>query len=127
MSDSTEAPVLTVGQLGAGLSLSESLWHGRPVISYAELIDVGMHLRRDSAGAPLNIEPILARFKKKEKKEPSSFDLSVNMIVVRRSSLTYDILDRPAPADGRFDPSHIAVSDIRADLEAPRLSDSTIS
>ena len=124
VSDSTEAPVLTVGQLGAGLSLSESLWHGRPVISYAELIDVGMHLRRDSAGAPLNIEPILARFKKKEKKEPSSFDLSVNMVVVRRSSLTYDILDRPAPADGRFDPSHIAVSDIRADLEAPRLSDS---
>lgn len=124
VSDTTGSPALTVGHLGAGLSVTETLWHGRPVISYAELIDVGMHLWRDSIGAPLNIEPILARFQKKEKKGPSSFDLSVNMVVVRRSTVTYDILDCPAPADGRFDPSHIAVSDLRADLEAPRLSDS---
>ena len=51
VSDTTGSPALTVGHLGAGLSVTETLWHGRPVISYAELIDVGMHLWRDSIGA----------------------------------------------------------------------------
>lgn len=124
VADSTGTPVLTIGQLGAGISFSETIFHRRPVITYAELIDVSLALSRDSIGAPLNIEPILAALRKEDTGKKSSFDLSVNMIVVRRSRLTYDILDRPAAPDGRFDPSHIDVSGIRADLEAPRISDS---
>lgn len=114
---------LAVGHLGAGISFIESIWNKRPVITYAEIIDLHMKLTRDSAGAPLNIDPIIARFRKKESKGPSAFDLSVNMVVIRRSSLTYDVIEAPARENGHFDPSHIAVSDLRADLRAPRISD----
>lgn len=124
VADSTGRPALTVGHLGAGISVAESLWHGRPVVTYAELMDINVRLTRDSAGAPINIAPIIDRFRKKEPGGPSAFDLSVNMVVVRRSALTYDILDSPPPEHGRFDPAHISVSDIRADLRAPRISDS---
>lgn len=47
--------------------------------------------------------------------------------MIRRSSFTYDILDAPARVEGHFDPSHIAVSDIRTDLRAPRISNDNIS
>lgn len=124
VADSLGRPILTVGHLGAGVSYTETLIHRRPVVTYAELIDVSLALSRDSAGAPLNIEPIIARFKKSDGNSPSSFDLSVNMVVIRRSSLTYDQLDTPRPEEGRFDPTHIAVTGIRADLSAPRISDS---
>ena len=30
VSDTTGSPALTVGHLGAGLSVTETLWHGRP-------------------------------------------------------------------------------------------------
>lgn len=49
---------LAVGHLGAGISFIESIWNKRPVITYAEIIDLHMKLTRDSAGAPLNIDPI---------------------------------------------------------------------
>ena len=118
---------LRIGHLGAGVSISESLWQRHPVVTYAEIIDLEAHLWRDSVGAPLNIAPIIERFKKKEPGGKSTFDLAVNLLVIRRSSFTYDILDAPAREEGHFDPSHIEVSGIRADLRAPRISNDNIS
>ncbi|MCM1522392.1 MAG: translocation/assembly module TamB [Muribaculaceae bacterium] len=125
VNDSLDRNILTIGHLGAGVSFAETIWQHRPVITYAELIDVSVSLSRDSVGSPLNIAPIIERFKKKDNNGPSSFDLSVNMVVVRRSHLTYDILSAPSAPEGHFDPSHISVSDIRADIRAPRISDSS--
>ena len=118
--------ILSAGHVGAGVSIIESLWTQRPVITYAELLDVDLRLNRASKDAPLNIAPILERFKKKEKKGPSKFDLAVSMVVVRRSSFSYDILDAPAAGEGRFDPGHIRLGHLRADLRAPVISDSRI-
>ncbi len=127
VSDTDGKTPLRIGHLGAGVSITESLWQRHPVVTYAEIIDLEAHLWRDSVGAPLNITPIIERFRKKEPGGKSTFDLAVNLLVIRRSSFTYDILDAPARVEGHFDPSHIAVSDIRADLRAPRISNDNIS
>ncbi|MCM1163888.1 MAG: translocation/assembly module TamB [Muribaculaceae bacterium] len=126
INDTLQRRILSVNHLGAGISLSETLWQQRPVITYAELLDVDIHLCRDSLGAPLNIEPIINRFKKQENTGPSAFDLTVNMVVMRRSSFHYDILSEPEPTDGTFDPNHISISDLRADIRAPRIKDSRL-
>ena len=126
VNDTTGRQALRIGHLGAGMSLSESLWNKRPVITYAEIIDLEARLWRDSIGSPLNIDPIIARFKKKEPSKESPFDLAVNMVVIRRSSLTYDVVSAPAKGDSTFDASHISVSGIRADLRAPRISNGVI-
>lgn len=127
LSDTDGKSPLRIGHLGAGVSITESLWQRHPVVTYAEIIDLEAHLWRDSVGAPLNIAPIIERFKKKEPGGKSTFDLAVNLLVIRRSTFTYDILNTPAREEGHFDPSHIAVSDIRADLRAPRISNDHIS
>lgn len=127
VNDSTGNPALKVGHLGAGVSLTETLWNQRLIVTYAEIIDLEAHLWRDSIGAPLNIDPIIARFKKKEPSGQSKFDLAVNMVVIRRSSLTYDVLNTPHREDGRFDPAHISISGLRADLRAPRISNGEIT
>ncbi|MDE6066784.1 MAG: translocation/assembly module TamB [Duncaniella sp.] len=126
VADTTGRPALDIGHLGAGISISESIWNRRLVVSYAEFIDMSLHLWRDSVGSQLNIDPIISRFKKKESGNESSFDLSVNMVVIRRSAVTYDVLSAPAKGDGEFDPSHISVSGLRADLRAPRISNDDI-
>ena len=127
VADPSGSTALSVGHLGAGINITESLWNRRVVVSYAELIDMQLHLWRDSVGSPLNIAPIIDRFKKKEPGGQSTFDLAVNMVVIRRSSLTYDVLSQPAKDAGVFDPSHISVSGLRADLRAPRISNDEIS
>lgn len=124
--DSLGAEALSVGHLGAGISIGESLWKERPIISYVELIDLSLHLYKVTAEAPVNIQPILDRFKSKEDKGPSKFDLAVNLVVIRRSSLNFDVLDAQPADSGRFDRNHIAVTGLRADIRAPRISDSNI-
>lgn len=118
---------LHIGHLGAGVSVTESLWNSHPVITYAEIIDLDAHLWRDSVNAPLNIAPIIERFKKKETGGKSVFDLAINLLVIRRSTFTYDILNQPPREDGCFDPAHISIGGIRADIRAPRISNDNIS
>ncbi|MCM1077817.1 MAG: translocation/assembly module TamB [Bacteroides sp.] len=124
--DTAGVEALSVGHIGAGISLWESLWLKRPQISYVELIDMNLKLYKDSASAPINIQPIIDRFKSDGSKGPSTFDLAVNLVVIRRSGMSFDILDA-APADsGHFDKNHIAITDLRADVSAPRISDKLI-
>lgn len=125
--DPTGEEALHIGHLGAGISLWESIVTRRPLISYVELIDLDLNLYRDSAQARLNIEPIIDRFKSKEDKGPSTFDLAINQIVIRRSTITYDVLDAISADSGRFDKNHIFISNLRADINAPRISDGAIS
>lgn len=113
---------LSVGHLGAGISIGETLWNKRVIITYAELIDLNLKLYKDSANAPLNIQPILARLNKGDKKTPSKFDVAVNMVVIRRSNVQFDIMDALGPVPGKFDKNHIFISDLRADLQAPEIS-----
>lgn len=113
---------LSVGQLGAGISIGESIWNRRIIITYGELIDVHLNIYRDSINAPLNIDPIINRYKSKEQKKDSDFDLAVNMVVIRRSSVNYNVRDVKLPSEGIFDKNHISISDLRADLRAPRIS-----
>lgn len=116
----------TIQRLGAGISLSNLMFRSRIVIDYTEIIGLEAHLWRDSANAPLNIQPIIDALQPKDKnKPPTKFDLEINTVVIRKSSFTYDVNDRPHVAD-RFDPSHISVSSLRADLRIPRLSNEDI-
>lgn len=113
---------LTVGHLGAGINLTDLIFSGRIVVSYAEIIDLKAKIYRDSANTPLNIAPILERFKPKDpNRPPTLFDLAVNMVVIRRAGIEYDILSSPAKETNRFDPAHIHVNDLRADIKLPRI------
>lgn len=126
VNDPAGEKALRVDHLGAGFSFFEGLWNKRLVITYVEIIDLDLRLYRQSSSDPLNIQPIIDRFKKKDDKGPSKFDLAVNLVVIRRSGLSYDVRDM-APADsGRFDANHIRIGELRADLCAPVISDSRI-
>lgn len=122
VSDPFGREALRLNHLGAGVSIWESLWTRRPVISYVELIDLNLAIYKPTQDAPLNIQPIIERFKSDGKNGPSTFDLAVNLVVIRRSKMSYDVLDA-APADsGHFDRNHVLVTGLRADLSAPEIS-----
>ena len=47
VNDTTGQQALSIGHLGAGVSINESLWNKRFVITYAEIIDLKARLWRD--------------------------------------------------------------------------------
>ena len=112
--------LLTVGKLGAGIRLKELIADKRIVVTYGEIIGLNGHVTRPDKDSPTNMQFIIDAFKPKEDKPSKPFDVQVKTVVVRQSSLTYDVLDQPRKI-GRFDPNHLAVNNLRADLSLPRL------
>lgn len=114
--------VLKVDRIGAGINIYELLFGDRIAFSYAEIIRPQIWIHRDSDSAPLNIQPIIDRLSKKdENKPPSRFDVRVNTLVLRRGRLNYDVLDKAETPD-HFNPDHIAIANLNADISMPRLS-----
>lgn len=112
---------LTVSRLGAGVSLWAGLTSDTWRVDYVQLIGMDARLRRDSASAPLNIQPVIDALAPKDKsKPPTSFDLKVSTVIIRSSSVSYDVLDKPRKE--QFDPNHLHVSKFRADLNLPRIA-----
>ncbi len=112
---------MKASRLGAGVNLWEYLAHGRIVVDYTEIIGLKLRIYRDSVGAPLNIQPIIDAVSPKDKtKPPTKFDLRINTVVLRTSSIAYDVLSEPSRPSG-FDPNHISVTGLRADVQFPRI------
>lgn len=115
--------LLKADRLGAGINIYELMVHGNIAIDFAELTGMDMRLHRAAPDAPLNIQPVIdALNKKKDDKEPTQFDLRINTVVIRRSTISYDVDSAPAAEPGTFDSNHVKVNNLRADINIPRLS-----
>ncbi|MBP5561739.1 MAG: translocation/assembly module TamB [Muribaculaceae bacterium] len=112
--------LLHVERLGAGISIYELLVNRKIVITYGEIIGLHGRITRPDKNSPTNLQFILDAFKPKDDKPPKPFDLRINNVIIRNSDITYDVLSEPRLND-RFDPNHIAINNLRADLELPRL------
>ncbi len=118
---------LTVRRLGAGIRLMSLLDSDPVTVNYVELVGMDARLSRDSIGAPLNIQPIIdALSPKKEKRTPSKLDMRINTVMIRSSRVSYDVGTHPesiTAEERRFNPAHISVDRLRADVRIPRLRD----
>ena len=112
--------LLTIGKLGAGISLKDLIADRRIVITYGEIIGLSGHVTRPDKDSPTNVQFIIDAFKPKEDKPSKPFDVQVKTVVVRQSELTYDVLDQPRKPD-RLDVNHLSVKNLRADLVMPQL------
>ncbi len=117
---------LTIRRLGAGVRLFSLLSADEPLtVNYVELVGMDARLRRDSAGAALNIQPVIDALSPKDKnKPPTKFDLKINTVMIRSSKLSYDVGPRLETDDdgNRFSPEHLSIEHFRADIRLPRLT-----
>ncbi|MDE6628281.1 MAG: hypothetical protein K2K36_02800, partial [Muribaculaceae bacterium] len=117
---------LTVRRLGAGIRLASLLSDGPVTVNYLEVIGLDARIWRDSASAPLNIQPVIEALRPKDRRKPPAlFDLKVNTVLIRSSRMSYDVLSEPWKE--RFDLSHIRISDLRADVHVPRIKNDDFS
>ncbi len=118
--------LLTVDKLGVGISLKDYFADRRIVVTYGEIIGLNGHVTRPDKDSPTNMQFIIDAFKPKDDKPPKPFDVQVKTVVVRQSNLTYDVLNQPRKV-GQFDPNHLGVSNLRADLALPQLKNNDFS
>lgn len=126
--DAAGDTALYVERLGAGIKLQELILDGNIVISYVELLGMDARVRRATPKATLNIQHIIDALKPKDKtKPPTRFDLAVNAIVIRGSSVSYDVLSVPDSIGDRLNPAHIGICDFKADIRLPHIANDDFS
>ena len=118
--DQQGAPLISIDKLGAGISLKDLIADRRIVVTYGEIIGLKGKVTRPDKESPTNLQFIIDAFKPKKDKPSKPFDVQVKTVVMRKSALTYDVLDQPHKP-GRFDPNHLSVSNLQADLSLPQL------
>ncbi len=121
------AEVARINTVSAGFELFHFIRTGELVIDYALVDGATFSLWRESAGADLNITPILRRLRSDRPSQEKAFDLRINTVVLRNASLAYDVLDAPTREPGSFDPAHISISDFELNAYIPRISNSRYS
>lgn len=124
MTDPTTGDTIaTIDKVGAGISLYNLIIKRRLVFTFAEIIGLDGHLSKATPDAPLNIQFIIDALRSKDpNKPPTRYDLTLHNVVIRKSSLSFDIESEPRRADGAFDPHHIAISDLKGDIVLPRIA-----
>lgn len=115
--------IATIDRLAAGINLKQLLLEKNIVITYAQIVGLDGRIYRATPDSPLNIQPIIDALSPKDKtKPPTKFDFKANTVVLRDIALRYDILDAPRKGEGIFDPNHVAITRLRADLTLPRIA-----
>ena len=122
--DQQQRRLLDVGRMSLRVDLLP-LAEGRVVISSVQLFNArATLLRRDSLSAP-NYQFIVDSLSSSDTISHTPLNLSVNSLIVRRSSVSYDQLDvKPTP--GIINPAHLKVSDISAHVLLPALTDDSV-
>ena len=107
--DGSGRKALGIGRVAARFELGYFLRTKRLLFDYAVVDSPEINVWRATPDSPLNIDPILQRFKKKDnQKPPASFDLKIGTIILREGILTYNVASEPT-TPGRFNPNHISL------------------
>ena len=99
------------------------LLRGQISIRTVQLYGLKLHLYKSSPADSLNAAFLLEKFqKKKKKKEPSAIDLRINSVLMRRGTISYDVLNAPPAAENTFTPAHLAFRNVSATVSLTHLT-----
>ena len=123
--DQQNKRMLTISRLSASIDLLP-LRDGKIRISSAQLF--GAHAKfyqKDSLSKP-NFQFVLDSLASKDTTSHTPLDLRVNTFIIRHSSVTFDRQD-VAHTSGAFNPQHLNVSDISAQILLKALTDDSLN
>ena len=74
-----------------------------------------------------NIQFILDKFAKDDKKEKTDFGIKINQLLMYDGKFRYDITDVPLSKEEKLDPAHISIEDIRCNISLKELRNNNIN
>ncbi len=102
-----------------------ALAEGKISISSAQLFGANVRLYKRNADSKPNYQFVLDSLASKDTTSTSPLDLRINSLIIRRSSILYDQGDIPK-TDGLFNPHHLKISNISANIAVKRITEDSI-
>lgn len=89
---------------------------GKVTIDGAQLFGADINIYKQTEDSPLNCQFIIDKLSNPDSKEPSKLELRINTLIIRNSSVSYNLRYMPEKRGGVVDPNHMALSDLNANL-----------
>lgn len=100
-----------------------SLLRRKPLsLRSVSLLDADVCLYQQRPDSATNFQFVIDAFSSKKSKGPSTLDLRINSLILRRVNISYNQRFKAA-TPGRFNPAHLGVTDVNANISLKRLSD----
>ena len=119
--DQSGGDLIKVDKLGAGVSLYDLIVNGKVIFNFAEIDGLHGTVTRPDKDSPTNLQFIIDKLKPKPGKPPTPYDIRINNAIIRNSDIAYDVLSEPHKPAGQFDPNHMQITNLTADLVFPRI------
>ncbi len=119
--DQSGGDMIKVDKVGGGVSLYDLIVRRKIVINFAEVDGLHGTVTRPDKNSPTNLQFLIDKFKPKPDQPPTPYDIRINNAIIRNSDLAYDVLNEPRKGEGRFDPNHVKITDLTADIVFPRI------
>ncbi len=116
--------MLRVGRLSATVDLWTILTTGRISITAIQLFGADVKLVQKTPDSPLNCQFALDALSSKDTTSTSTTDLKISSLIIRGSSVSYDLQSVPADNE-RFDTNHLSVKNISAKIQVNHITDTT--
>ena len=123
--DQRQKPMVNVSRLSAKVDIG-TLIDGRISISSAQLFGARLTLYRQKANTPHNFQFVLDSLAPKDTTSHTPLDLRINSLIIRRTSVAYDVYDQPK-TPGKFNPDHLLLAGLSANITLRTLTDDSIN
>ena len=124
--DKNNEQMIKIARFSAKFDIS-ALFDGQIRIQSVQLFGANLRLNKKDAGSDPNFRFIIDALSSKNDDKPKSFiDLRVNSLLIRRGDLKYDVLSEPE-TPGRFNASHVNISNISANLSLKALTSDSLN
>ncbi len=122
--DKNDISAIKIEKIGAGINIWRLLVYQRIELTFAEIIGLDAQIYKKTISDSLNIQFIIDAFASKDPNKPKAkFDLTIHSVILRKCNIQYDNLYAPrASNENIFDKNHIKLSNIRADISLPKIS-----
>lgn len=125
INDQRNAPMLSAGRMTAKIEL-RSLFRHQLALRTVSLLDTDVNLYRTQADSTDNFQFFIDALSSKESKKPSSLDLRINSIILRRVNVRYDKRYLPL-TPGKLNTAHLALRGINANISLKSITNDTLS
>ncbi len=119
--------LLYAKKIGVGISLNELAVSNRICLNNIQLFGMDANIVQETPTSATNLQFIIDAFAPQEKQEPMAIDLQINSAMIRRSSISYNVLSEPALPDSCLDYNHIDVKDLNTTLNIRALRNDSLN
>ena len=126
LKDQSDKDMVKIGRLSANFDIP-SLLKGSISINNVQLFSFDFHLEKQTPQSPLNFQFVVDAFASKDTvPKKKNLDLRINSLLIRRGNLSYDVHSiKETP--GRFNSSHIRLSNILANISLKALRNDSLN